>query len=266
VKVADVLPVPPPVIPSWVPELIVQSVRGQYELAVEAAYGAAARECGYFDEFGDDRVPPEFADALSRDDVLRANVADFVRDELADTTARFLPLTCDPRMESVWRELSKRRSSDKFFHPARAPAAATVQEQQDRAMLDLFHTALRCQQQRDKTTATRGEIEQQRNYYLTKANELRADARVMHGLSFDMRPLALGAAARVYEEYASEFCPTSSEMVFERDDRARWVALTLVNKFRELFDQPMYGLTSTIASVVLNRRITRSTVRALVCS
>jgi hypothetical protein len=269
VKVADVLPVPPLVIPSWVPELIVQSVRGQYELAVEAAYGAAARECGYFDEFGDDRVPPEFADALSRDDVLRANVADFVRDELADTTARYLPLTCDPRMESVWRELSKRRSSDKFFHPARAPAAATVQEQQDRAMLDLFHTALRCQQQRDKTTATRGEIEQQRNYYLTKANELRADARVMlvhdrGGLSFDMeRHLTLELAAQVYEAHASEFYPTSSEMVFERkgDDRARWVALTLVNKFRELFDQPMYGLTATIASLILGREIDHHTVR-----
>lgn len=268
-KVADVLPVPPLVIPSWVPELIVQSVRGQYELAVEAAHGAAARECGYFDEFDDDRVPPEFADALSRDDVLRANIADFVRDELADTTARYLPLTCDRRMKGVWRELSKRSSSGEFLHPARLASAPTAQEQQDIAMLDLFHTALGCQQQRDKTTATRGEIEQQRNYYFAKANELRNEARMMLAhdsgdwLSGTKRSLALNAAAQAYEDHANAIYAASSEMAFDRkrDSRARWVALTIANKFRELFNKPMYHLTATIASLILGREIDHRTVR-----
>jgi hypothetical protein len=269
VKVADVLPVPPPVIPSWVPEIIVQSVRGQYELAVEAAYGAAARECGYFDEFDDDRVPPEFADALSRDDVLRANIADFVRDELADMAVRYQPLVCDPRMQSVWRQLSRRRPTGEFYYPARVSSAPPAEEQQDLAMLELFNVAFRCQQKRHGETTTRGAIEQRRDRYLAKAKELRADGRMM--LDHDggdwtsgmKRSLAVEVAAQALEDYAREAYATNSAMAFDRkrDNRARWVALTIGNMFCKLFGEPMYGLTAKITSVILGREIATSTVR-----
>ena len=136
-------------------------------------------------------------------------------------------------------------------------------------MLQLFNVAFRCQHQRDKTATTRGEIEQQRDHYLAKANELRDDARMMldhgsGGLSFDMkRYLALEAAAQAYEAHAGEIYAGSSEMVFDRKrhSRARWVALTIANKFRELFNKPMYRLTATIASLILGREIDHRTVR-----
>ena len=52
-------------------------------------------------------------------------------------------------------------------------------------------------------------------------------------------------------------------MALERkhDGRGRWVALTIGDKFRALFGKPMYGLTTTITSVVLGREIESRTVR-----
>ena len=56
---ADVLPAPAqPDIPSWVPELITQSVRAAYDEAVEAAYAEVARKFGYCDDFDDDDHVP----------------------------------------------------------------------------------------------------------------------------------------------------------------------------------------------------------------
>ena len=46
-------------------------------------------------------------------------------------------------------------------------------------MLDLFIVAFRCQQKRHGETTTRSAIEQQRDRYLAKAKELRADGRMM---------------------------------------------------------------------------------------
>jgi hypothetical protein len=174
---ADVLPAPaPPDIPSWVPELIAQSVKARYAEAVEAAYAEGARMCGYCDDFGGDHVPRKYLDALMRNDVLRASIADFVRDELADMAVRYQPLVCDPRMQSVWRQLSRRRPTGEFYYPARG-SAPTAEERQDLAMLDLFNMAFRCQQKRHGETTTRGAIEQQRDRYLAKAKQLRADGR-----------------------------------------------------------------------------------------
>jgi hypothetical protein len=47
----------------------------------------------------------------------------------------------------------------------------------------------------------------------------------------------------------------------KHDGRARGVALTIANKTHELFGRPMYGLTSTITSVVLGREVTRRRIR-----
>ena len=81
-------------------------------------------------------VPREYLDELIRDDVvLRERIADLVRDELADITGRYLPLACDPRMEGVWRELSRHDSNGGFLYPA-------IGIDQDAAMLELFDTAL----------------------------------------------------------------------------------------------------------------------------
>ena len=186
-----------------------------------------------------DHVPRKYLDWLMRDDVHRATIADFVRDELADMAARYQPLVCDPRMQSVWRQLSRRRPTGEFYYPARVSSAPTAGERQDLAMLDLFIVAFRCQQKRHGETTTWGAIEQRRDRYLAKAKELRADGRMM--LDHDIgdwvsgmkRSLAVRVAAQALEDYAREVYAANSAMAFDRkrDSRARWVALTIGNTF-----------------------------------
>jgi hypothetical protein len=252
-------------LPSWLPEPIAEWIRADYAGFVEAACEAACRECGYSD-IGDDRVPRKYFEELIRNDHLRASIADFIRDYMADVPARYLPLACDHRMERVWWEL-RRPSSGEFYYPALVSSAANAKERQDNAMLELFITAFACRQ-RPRATTTRREIEQQRNHYLDMANKLRDDARIMLNhvdLSFEMkRPLALETSAQAYEDYAREVCAENfGEMALERqrDGEARWVALTIGSKFRTLFGESMYGSTATITSVVIDREINTQTVR-----
>ena len=231
-------------IPSWVPEPIAQCVKAKVT-GFERNFEETCRKNNNFDE--------EAADIGD----LGANV---LRDHLTN-----LPLVCDRRMESVWRELSRQRSSGTFLHPARGSCAANAKERQDAAMLELFNTAFACRKGWGATT-TRREIEQQRDRFLAKADELRTDAWMMlvqPSYSKD-RFQKLADAARVYEDHARELYATSSATALERkhDGRARWVALTIGNKFRVLFGSPMYGLTATIASVVLGREIESRTVRS----
>jgi hypothetical protein len=136
-------------------------------------------------------------------------------------------------------------------------------------MLDLFIVAFRCQQKRHGETTTWGAIEQRRDRYLAKAKELRADGRMMldhdsgDWVSGMKRSLAVRVAAQALEDYAREVYAANSAMAFDRkrDSRARWVALTIGNTFLTLFGSPMYGLTTTITSVVLGREIKLRTVR-----
>jgi hypothetical protein len=180
-------------------------------------------------------------------------------------------LICDPRMKSVWRQLSRPARNGAFLYPAR-------QGQQDAAMLQLFNVAYRCWELDGETTMTRGQVEQRRNCFLAKAEELKTDALMMrmqprladeladeaaaHAgyASNEERYQKLLAAARAYEDYASEIS-SAGALEREHDGRARWVALTIADAFRELFDKPMYGLTATIASVILGREIELRTVR-----
>jgi hypothetical protein len=237
---ADVFPAD---LPSWLPEAIAQCIRVKVT-EFERGYEEACRKNNIFDD--------EAADISN----LAANV---LRDHL--TT---LPLVCDPRMESVWWELSRQRPSGAFLYPACVSSGANGQERQDAAMLELFNVAFACRKRREATT-TRREIEQQRDYYMVKADELRTDAWILLGQpSYNKeRCEKLYAAAQVYEDYARELYATSSGTALERkhDGRARWVALTISDKFRELFNSPMYGLTATITSVVLDRRVDPRTVR-----
>ena len=224
-------------IPPWVPEPIAQGVRARYAAAVDlVAQQEALRESGCFD---------------------------YVLTRIAEY---HLSLACDRRMKRVWRELSRqRRPSGAFFYQAYVSSVANAQGRQDAAMLELFNTALACRRQCWATTTTRSQAEQQRDQFLTKADELRTDAFILL-----VQPTynkehcqKLADAARAYEDHARELYATGLAMAFERqhDGRARWVALTLSNKFRELFGKPMYGLSSTLTSIVLGREVAPRTVR-----
>ena len=133
-------------------------------------------------------------------------------------------------------------------------------------MLELFNVAFRCQQKRHGETTTWGAIEQRRDSYLAKAKELRADGKMMASSDWPSgmkRSLALMDAAQALEDHAREVYAANFAMAFDRkrDSRARWVALTIGNTFLTQFGSPMYGLTTTITSVVLGREIKLRTVR-----
>jgi hypothetical protein len=248
-------------VPSWVPEPIAQSVRAKYAADLDAAYAAALRETEHH------RVlPDEHLAELVRQDEVREAFADWVRDDLADISERYSPLICDRRMEGVWRELSRQRNGA-FLHPARTLSAANTKERQEMALVELFETALLCQETRRGVTMTARQVEEQRGRYLAKAQELESDAIAIMAApgarKQTERYLRLQDAADVYKEYAAERYWANSLMSLERrhDGRARWVVLTISQKFRALFGSPMYGLTATITSVVLGRKVAPRTVR-----
>jgi hypothetical protein len=273
-------------IPAWVPNPIAQAARTNYAEDVRRAYARAIKEFG----------PPEDAadcDALAELDEVRVNYIEDVRDDLAAIAKNYRLLVSDPRMRGVWRELSRRRNGG-FLHPARAPStqeAVTVElferalacgllhparapSTQEAAMVELFDTALACRKW-PWTTTTRGEVERQCRRFLAKAEELENDTISMmthplpcRGMDFwTLEPRGelgqkLMRAADACKEYARILDSTKCfTLKREHDSSGRQLALTISDKFRALFGSPMYGLTATIASVVLGREIDPRTVR-----
>src|SRR5262249_8839152 len=114
-----------------------------------------------------------------------------------------------------------------------------------------------------------------RRRYLARAEELQRDALTMVSqpllfcrediLSDNRRQKLcwkLKDAADAYKKYARAIHTAALSMPErEHDGRAHWVALTIGDKFRALFGSPMYGLTATITSVVLGRKVAPRTVR-----
>jgi hypothetical protein len=195
-----------------------------------------------------------------------------------------IALVRDPRMRGVWQQLYQRRGDGTFLYPASdawwerrrffllpvgaAPLAADARGRQDEAVVELFDTALACQLLH-LATMTRRRAEQQRDHYLAKARELERDALTMvanpeyfvakHGECWRR----LREAAKTYTDYAHETYTAAIRTALERnhDGRARWVALTMANKFHELFGAAMYGRTATITSVVLGRTVSQRRIR-----
>jgi hypothetical protein len=261
-------------VPSWVPDSVAQDMRWKYKDDVRWAYVEAIRE--YEPEKHEFDV-----EHLAEQADVRASYASVVHDSLIDLAKRYRPLVCDPRMRSVWQVLS-RMGDGTFLHPAlesaMTPAVIDAKERQTAAMFELFLTALNCRNHLcGGGFTTRAEAEKQRRRYLAKADELEHDAltiMVQHlpadnGLHCNLYSAgrsalveALQTGAKAYRQFTHvlyQALPSMPER--NRDGRARLVAVTIGNKFRALFGQPMYGLTATITSVVLNRRIDPRTVR-----
>jgi hypothetical protein len=232
--------------------------RAKYTRDVHWAYAKAIKAFG-------DAEDDEACDALAAQDGVRDAYAEVVREDLAEIAEHYRPLVSNLRMRGVWRELSRQRNGA-FLHPARAPSPADAKERQAAAMVEVFNTALECQEKRAAIT-TRGKAEQQRRRYLARAKELERDAytmlsqpllfcgkNILHDNQRNKLWRKLNAAADAYQEYARAI--TAAAMPErEHDGRAHWVALTIGNKFRDLFGSPMYRSTATITSVVLGRQI-----------
>jgi hypothetical protein len=258
-------------VPSWVPESIAQFARATFAADVHRAYAAAIREV--------DKRDDDEAHALAEDEGVRAAFADIVREDLVDIAECYRALVCDRRIRNVWRELSRQHNGT-FLHLARAPSSvANMEARQRAAMLELFKTVLECRDYLCRaTTTTRGKAEQQRRRYLARANELERDARTMLTQRLSAKRSLPGSeladekrrelwqrledASEAYKEYAGAIRRAQFFMPErEHDGRARWIALTIGDKFRALFGSPMYGLTATLTSVVLGRRIEPRTAR-----
>jgi Arm domain-containing DNA-binding protein len=256
-------------IPPWVPGAVARSARAKYAEDVHLVFSTVERKAGFdadVDELADE-ARDQLADKIRNQPVLR--------NTFVSITELFQPLVCDPRMRGVWRELCKLRADGAFLHPARGAwwerrmpflLPADARERQEEAMVELFDVALACQQRPRTTTMTRRQAEQQRDYYLTKAQELQLDATTMltdPASQRHKRHRRLLEAVQAYEDYAHETYAAAirTSLDRQRDGRARWVALTISNKFRVLFGSPMYRLTAAITSVVLGRNVSRPRIR-----
>jgi hypothetical protein len=161
----------------------------------------------------------------SREDVDGCYDYAMVQCEAAEIAAEYyLPFACDPRMETVWHELT-RKSGGTFYHPARGG-------DQDAALVELFMTAVGCRtHQRNEATTTRKQAEQERDRWLAKADELKRDA-----MGFFIDSLVLMKAARAYRDHANKVYAASSAMAHSRlhDGRARWVVLIIAYAFQRV--------------------------------
>jgi hypothetical protein len=269
-------------IPAWVPKPVAQAARAEYAREVHQTYARAIKEFGPPEDHAD-------CDMLAELDEVRVNYAENVCDDLAEIAKDYQVVVSNPRMRSVWHELSRRHNGG-FLHPARAPStqdAATVElferaiacgllhparapSTQEAALIEVFEVALECRKWH-WTTTTRGEVERRRRRFLAKAEELEHDAISMMVHSLPCRGMDFGDESfeqklelRQKLMHAADACKEYARMLDaakpftlkrEHDSPARQLALTISDKFRELFGQPMYGLTATITSVVLGRPI-----------
>jgi hypothetical protein len=244
-------------IPSWVPESVTQYVRAKYAADVRRVYVKAIKKFELADDIDDDATAQWHAEQLAECEGVRATYADDVREDLGEIIWRYQALACDRRMRGVWRELSRQRRNGAPLYPTSVPLPVAV--------LEVFKTALECRYLQ-VTSTTRAEAERQRRQYLAKANELERDAiATLHHITANKIECELWttfqAAAEACRKYAKALRRVESSLPErECDTRARAVVWTISNKFRELFASPMYGLTATITSVVLDRQINPRTV------
>jgi hypothetical protein len=267
-------------IPAWVPKPVAQCARTGYAAEVRWKYAEAIKEFG----------PPEDAadcDMLAELDEVRVYYVEHVREDLAEIAKDYRVVVSNPQMRSVWHELSRRRNGG-FLHPARTPSTqevatdelferalacgllhpARAPSTQEAALIEVFDLALKCRKWH-WTTTTRGGVERRRRRFLAKAEELEHDAISMMAHSLPCRGMDFGDELGQIElgqklMHAADACKEYARMLDaakpftlkrEHDSPARQLALTISDKFRELFGQPMYGLTATITLVVLGRPI-----------
>jgi hypothetical protein len=184
-----------------------------------------------------------------------------------------LRLATDTRMETVWRQLSRRnRSGGGYFHQAKWRLVKPEQTQDDiqaDALEELFHFAFRAACDRLKVS----KIEDVAPF---KA-KLLEKARILNEIADDMAvinsayPLAAADAAALrrvagwHEDFADRLRPPSDPLTIQNDrgDRVvRGVQIIIAAWLREAFGKPLDGMAATLAGVALDQktseRVTRS--------
>jgi hypothetical protein len=292
---ADVAFAPKLSIPRWVPKTVAQFVREEYAVEVLNIYGAKIHVSEHSDgsygdkawgpvsEHSDDEDYIAYVLHLAAQDEVRAAYVDIVRDDLEGIAECYRSLVSDPRMRTVWHELSRQRKGGGFLYPALPQTAADANKRQAMAMVELIELARKCCYV--AAPLTRAKAERLHRTYLAQAEALQATGiailiqrpsaesdllsepvtiaalRAKYHPNFE--PAAkLFAAVETLKDYAHALHRGQPSLpVRDRNARARLVALMMSHKFQALFGQPMYSQTATIVSVVLDRQIDPRTVR-----
>jgi len=209
------------------------------------------------------------------------------RDPPVISPARLKALATNKRMKWVWRELSKRQGNG-YYHPVRAlpKKLAPVVDWQAAGMAFLFSQVIeivRAELFRTMMTASRKETETARDAYASTAGNLRSLAQTFaevaarhipadypdpHRVEAFLRRDAeqrrkLIEAAEVLEELVQIEQEAAAE--FPKRDRnnasARRVTGELVKSCRIIFGKSLFGVVAIIASIVLESKISESTIR-----
>jgi hypothetical protein len=199
-------------------------------------------------------IPSWVPDAVSK--AARALNPPAGKDDHNPTFEALKRLLVDQRMRRVWTELIKKKkdSTATFLHSAKPTwDFDNVVDRQDTAIASLLYLAMNlaiC----DPTVMTRREVEVQRRGVLDKA----AAAFIQGDV----------AAARDHEAKAADWAAAAeTRLVVERDTgdaQARCFAILFADQCRRLFGSPLYGVTATVASVALGRKLTTRVVRGWV--
>jgi hypothetical protein len=178
-------------------------------------------------------------------------------------------LVTDPRMQTVWAHLTRRRRlTGQYLHPTRVAlnGMAEAERQQEFAMLMLFGLVLELAEHRPRTT-TRRELDAKQSERKAMAHKLWREADTLAyleelGESIPGHAKILSEAAGVLWQMGGEL--PVGEIVVERDrgERdAQAVAMTIAGACCWLFGKPLHKITATLASVALDHLVTPRNVR-----
>jgi hypothetical protein len=174
-------------------------------------------------------------------------------------------LLTDPRMRSVWAELTrKERRTGRFLHPSRLERFAEASERQDRAMGALISLVLwpyghgvrptaRLRRDVDKDRAQAWEMAR-------KLRELAAREGAVERPKMLVRAKKLEDAAEALDEIASD----RPFAVVDRDRgslEARGLAIWIAHSCEMLFGSPLPSVIATMTSVALDCEVSAQQVR-----
>ena len=199
-------------------------------------------------------------------DLIREDAAKVVRGHISagNDPTPVIRLATDDRMQAVWGELSKaqRDKAGRSYYRVDGNIQA--------AMLALFRGALTCYRNAP-TALTQSDLDESKQRWLARAELLReiegelTDLGI-HGAASALPKYAtvlpgLAAAAEFYQRYA-ETIEVAPDMLVERrrlDPRIRGFLAYLLSVTRSIFHQSLFGIVATIASVLFETEISKTT-------
>jgi hypothetical protein len=258
-------------IPDFVPECDAQRMRRDYAAAIHRVYKRAIKELLPDSDMFEDLPKPDIR--IVYHPVVHADFS-----AVADSYQVFW----DSRMDDVWREL-KRKDKGAYRYKPRLPFVGDAKERQEAAMLEVLRTAFDCHHLSFvDNLQTQAEDEDKESDYSDIADRLERSISpesrwqdvfpaLLQTSTFDEEDVKKGLdAIRAHERDDEQIRqvvrilryrarmnflarPDRPERKHRGDVPGRLVALTLADKFHDLFGQPLLGQTATIASVVLGR-------------